>query len=291
MQGKKRVFAYLVTTLVVLIVVAVNVFHRNIVQLHTSQNKKWIALNGWLVDAVSDSSTSLPLQYAFIGVNQPSLSTATGDIYGPGIDTQNSTLTASNDSLYMVYDLRMMASTKQNVENGPLNIQISTPYWNKTFKFGTANVHLLNGDVHWLDETLSNAGTQGEFTKTHVMIKTLKNVTNEPVYIKSMVQSGDIDVTRLGFLNGTFMPDQVNVNQLKSIGNQGIKVNPGQSVTLYEQMSFNSPSPYRNVFFQPAINVVQNGTEGVQILSPMEWTELFTPNLLNNLPTPYVSFK
>ena len=87
MQRFRKILA---GSLIVAIVVLVTFILRHGSSKHgSSKDEKWIALNGWLVDAVTNGSTSLPLPYTFVGINEPGLKSIKSKLYGNTITLQN----------------------------------------------------------------------------------------------------------------------------------------------------------------------------------------------------------
>ena len=181
-------------------------------------------------------------------------------------------------------------TAEKNAHNSPIRIQIATSRWTKTFTFGYANIKILHNTVNWLREMGGTAGSQLEFKKSHILLIDFENTTKSPVYIKGFVQVGDFTVNKVGFLPGAVAESKVQQSDVHAIPHNGIRLNPGRFITLYENLTIKSKMKFRNVFFQPALLLEKGGNNQIQILMPLEWTELFTPTLANNLPSSYHVF-
>jgi hypothetical protein len=117
-----------------------------------------------------------------------------------------------------------------------------------------------------------------------------KNNGHDPVVLLGLKQAGDYRIGRLCYAFSNQAPYETIPKSAKPIPDTGVTVAPGQTITIFCNVTIPSKKD-RNIYFQPALRLKRGSVEGLQILLPTQWVEMYmADDPIPTIPGSYIKF-
>ncbi|MDI9260522.1 hypothetical protein [Alicyclobacillus sendaiensis] len=233
---------------------------------------QWMVINHWMIDAVTTKQAPLALQCLLIDVNPTAQSVvSSAQLQTPGLYTRTfaqQEVQLGEDTLE--FQLHFDAVARRSIRGAEPTLTIATPRWTHSFSFGEMDVMLVQKRVEWLLPLRSFAGQSGAFATSHVFAMAVKNPLPHAVTFDGFALGGGVEIERTAYVvHPSELPLDI-PRQARDL-RAPLVIAPGQTVALY--CTFRQPSAYRNVYFQPALQLTYQGQPGYELTNPALYTE------------------